>query len=246
MGSAPIVNLPPPLALRASHAAFRIGETPILADLDFDLRQGEWTFLIAPPGAGKTTLLRLVAGEIAPTSGKIERAGAAALVLHDTRLDDTKSARSIVAEAMIAEPDAANRADALLCDLGLDAYLNHEPFRLSRGHYKRLAIARALAARPALFCLDDPFSPMDRRARLLTANALARAADESGLAILMASNDPFDALRYGDRIVALTPAPDAQVEFIEEREPTPDATEEQLTKTPLFDRLQAVLWGDSR
>lgn len=225
-------------------AGLAISGHVILRDLDFDLAPGAWTFLFSPPGAGKTTLLRLAAGEIAPTSGDIQRAGAGLFAHHSMPLDDTKFSRDIVAEAM-SRPDARQRAEALLTDLGLDAYLGHEPFRLSRGHRARLAIARGIAARPALLCLDDPFSPMDRRAKALTANALNRAADEDGLAILMASNDPLDALRYADRIMIMimSAGPGATVAEQIPHEPMPEASDEDLAAIDLHAKLWRALDG---
>lgn len=223
-------------------AGLALSGRDILRDLDFALPAGAWTFLFSPPGAGKTTLLRLAAGEIAPTSGVIERTGEGCFAHHSMSLDDTKFSRDIVAQAM-SGPDTNQRAERLLCDLGLEAYLGHEPFRLSRGHRARLAIARGLAARPALLCLDDPFSPMDRRARILTANALARAAGEDGLSILMASNNPADALRYADRIMVLSAGPAATIAEIVAHDPMPDSSEDDLAAHALHAHLWRALEG---
>ena len=214
----------------------------ILRDLAFTLKSGEWTFLVGPPGSGKTTLLRLAAGEIEPTSGTIERAGPSFFAHHSMPLDDTKFSRDIVAEA-ISGAAANARAERLLIELGLETYLGHEPFRLSRGHRARLAVALGLAAKPALLCLDDPFSPMDRRAKALTANALASAADEHGLGILMASNDPLDALRHADRILILSPGPTSTVVETIAHEPTPERSDDQLATTDLHARLWRALEG---
>ncbi|MCC0005624.1 MAG: ATP-binding cassette domain-containing protein [Methylobacteriaceae bacterium] len=140
-------------------------------------------------------------------------------------------------------PNALARAENLLSDLGLETYLGHEPFRLSRGHRARLAIARGIAAKPALLCLDDPFSPMDRRAKALTANALARAADEDGLAIFMASNNPLDVLRYADRIAILSAGPAATIIQTIAHEPTPEANDDELSASDLHARLWRALDG---
>lgn len=224
------------------NVALTLSGAPILRDISFALAPGEWTFLLGPPGAGKTTLLRLAAGEVAPTSGTIERAGAGLFVHHSMPLDDTKFSRDIVAEAM-SGPNALARAENLLSDLGLETYLSHEPFRLSRGHRARLAIARGIAAKPALLCLDDPFSPMDRRAKALTANALNRAADEDGLAIFMASNNPLDVLRYADRIAILSVGPAATIIQTIAHEPTPEANDDELSASDLHARLWRALDG---
>ena len=229
-----------PTVLR--NASLAIAGAEILRGLSFALNPGEWTFLVGPPGAGKTMLLRLAAGEIAPTSGAIERAGAAVFAHHSMPLDDAKVSREIVAEVM-PHANASELAEKLLADLGLEAYLGHEPFRLSRGHRARLAIARGIAARPALLCLDDPFSPMDRRAKMLTANVLNRAADEDGLAILMASNDPRDVLRHADRILTLSAGPAATIAEDIAHEPTPEASDDELASTQLHARLWRALDG---
>jgi len=222
------------------NAALSLSGVEILRDLSFALKPGEWTFLLGPPGAGKTTLLRLGAGEIAPTSGRIERAGAGIFAHHSMPLDDTKFSRDIVAGAM-SGADTNARAAKLLTDLGLETYLGHEPFRLSRGHRARLAIACGIAAKPALLCLDDPFSPMDRRAKLLTVDALNRAADEDGLSILMASNDPRDALRYADKILILSAGPAATIVETVAHDPMPDSSDDELTTNELHARLWRAL-----
>lgn len=214
----------------------------ILRDLSFAVNPGEWTFLVGPPGSGKTMLLRLAAGELAPTSGAIERAGAGVFAHHSMPLDDTKLSRDIIAQAMTG-PDASSRAEKLLTELGLETYLGHEPFRLSRGHRARLAIACGIAAGSALLCLDDPFSPMDRRAKALTANALNRAADENGPAILMASNAPLDALRYADRILILSAGPSATIIETVEHDPMPERSDEDLAATDLHAQLWRALEG---
>lgn len=224
------------LEMRA--AGLKADDVDILADLSFALNGGEWTFLLGPPAAGKTTLLRLAAGEIAPTAGAVERLGAGAFVFHAMPLDDQKSSRAIVAGAAGADDDT--RANDLLAALGLDAYLNHEPFRLSRGHRMRLAIAQALAARPALLCLDDPFAPLDRNAQARAATVLRRAADQ-GLAIFMISNDPLDALRYADRIALLSAGPGARVVRLFGHTPTPDLSDARLAETQLFRELEAAM-----
>ena len=234
--------MPPALAFQSTGLA--LAGRQILRDLDSALVSGEWTFLLSPPGAGKTMLLRLAAGEIAPTSGKVERAGAACFAHHSMPLDDTKFSRDIVAGAMSGHgPDAIARAEKLLTDLGLETYLGHEPFRLSRGHRARLAIAIGLAARPALLCLDDPFSPMDRRAKMLTANALEHAADEDGLAILMACNNPLDALRYADRIIIMSAGPATTIAEQTQHGPMPEASDDELAAMELHAHLWRTLDG---
>ncbi len=212
----------------------------VLRDIDLSVRAGAWTFVYGPPGAGKTSLLKLAAGILEPSAGTVARDGAARLVLQDDGLDETVAARVLVAAAMPAPDDAA--ACALLVDLGLDAYLDHTPFQLSRGHRKRLALACALAAEPALVALDDPFGPLDRRARRLTAGVLRRAADARGQAILMTSNDPADGVALADRIVVLTAGPAARIAAVHPNAPAQSASPDDIAATPLYAALERAMW----
>ncbi len=231
------------VAFEARAASVELNGATILCDLSFSLAPGEWTFVYGPPGAGKTTLLRLVAGALAPSSGAVERAGKAALILHDHPMDDQALALDIVAGAF-GGADGRERAAALMEDLGLEAYFNHEPFRLSRGHRKRLAIAEAIASGATLICLDDPFSPLDRAARARTADVLRDVA-EAGVAILMSSNDPFDGLRHADRVMLMSAGPAAWVAATHANEPAPEASVEVLAERPLHTQIEATLWGEN-
>lgn len=230
------------VVFEARAASVELNGATILRDLSFSLRAGEWTFLYGPPGAGKTTLVRLVAGALAPASGVVERNGKAALILHDHPMDDQALAIDIVARAF-GGADGRQRAQALLEDLGLEAYFNHEPFRLSRGHRKRLAIAEAIASGARLVCLDDPFSPLDRDARARTADVLRDAA-EAGVTILMSSNDPLDGLRHADRIVLMSAGPAARIVAIHANVPAPEASADALAARPLHRQIEATLWGE--
>ncbi len=77
----------------------------------------------------------------------------------------------------------------------------------------------------------------------LSANALARAADEDGLAILMASNDPLDALRHADNILVMSPGPGATIAETIAHDPAPDASDDELAASELHARLWRVLEG---
>lgn len=225
------------LSLR--NATLKLQGKPVLGDLALDIGAGCWAFLYGPPGAGKTMLLRLAAGALEPSGGVVTRTGQAALILHDHPMDDRSKALDIVAKAF-GGADGRDRAAALMEDLGLEAYFAHEPFRLSRGFRKRLAIAEAIASGARLICLDDPFSPLDRAARATTADVL-RAAAEAGATILMASNDASDGLRYGDRIILLSVGPGARIVENFENTPRPDATPEDIAADPVFEKIEAAL-----
>lgn len=235
---------PPAAAFSGATYAFGTGADAhvVLRDIDLYVRAGAWTFVYGPPGAGKTTLLKLAAGTLAPSAGAVARAGAARLVLAEDGLDETARARDLVAASMPAPDDAA--ASALLRALGLDAYLDRTPFQLSRGHRKRLAIACALAAEPALLALDDPFGPLDRRARRMTADVL-RAATARGLAIAMTSNDPVDGLMLADEIVLMTTGPAARIAAIHPNDPRPDRSPDDIVAQPLYEAIEETMWDEA-
>lgn len=147
---------PPLLTLRLN--GLSLGGSPILGPIDLDLARSETLALVGPSGIGKSTLLRIFAGLEDGYDGSCVVDGRAAIVfqepallpwcsLIDNLLVTTRVPRAQALEAL-DEVGLADRADAF-------------PTRLSLGQQRRLALARAFAARPDLLLLDEPFVSLD-------------------------------------------------------------------------------------
>jgi len=199
----------------------RFGATTVLDELSLDLRPGMLHAVTGPSGSGKTTLLHLLAGLELPDAGSIEldgvdltrldRAARAALrrekiayVGQQVGLIPHLSALENV-ELALAMRGVEDRPTALsaLDSVGLGERATQRVSRLSQGERARTAIARALAARPALLLADEPTSRLDGANAISVGVLLGRIARTTGAAVVCATHDPL-VIEQADQRVALT------------------------------------------
>src|SRR5262249_26517618 len=141
--------------------------TEALSGLNFQVRDGEFISLLGPSGCGKSTALRLIAGLIQPDSGAITWNGARpelGFVFQEPTLmpwaDARTNARLPLDLKSVARAEAGDRARAALTRLGLKDFSAAYPRELSGGMKMRVSIARALAARPKVLLMDEPFAAL--------------------------------------------------------------------------------------
>jgi lipoprotein-releasing system ATP-binding protein len=195
----------------------------VLRGVDLTVGPGEIVALLGPSGSGKSTLLQAVGLLEGGFEGSIRIAGEeAAKADNDARtrirrdsigfvyqfhhlLPDFSAVENVVLPQMIhgaERPVAQTRAAALLGRLGLAQRLDHRPSQLSGGEQQRVAVARALANRPALVLADEPTGNLDEAtADIVFAEFLTLVRDE-GSAALVATHNERLALRM-DRVVRL-------------------------------------------
>ena len=197
----------------AAHTAVR--------DVTLSLAQGELACIVGPSGCGKSTLLRCVAGLVPPTSGQVTLRGtpvsgvpdglAVVLQYYDRSLYPWVTVRDNVAMPLRrpTRRRAARRAaaDAALADVGLPDAGDKYPWQLSGGMQQRTAIARALAARPALLLMDEPFGSVDAQTREDLEDLVLQVRREHGVTILLVTHDIDESVYLGDRVIVLTPGP---------------------------------------
>jgi putative ABC transport system ATP-binding protein len=174
----------------------------------FELGAGEQVALEGRSGCGKTTFLDLLAGIATPDAGSIRldgrelvglptaardrlRAREIGYVYQRFHLLDAYSALENVLLGMMFGPGAdRGRARELLVRLGLEHRLHHRPHQLSIGQQQRVAVARALAARPRLVLADEPTGSLDVASAGEAMGLLREACAEAGAALLVVSHDP--------------------------------------------------------
>jgi osmoprotectant transport system ATP-binding protein len=195
---------------------------PVLRDICFEIARAELVVLIGASGSGKTTTLKLVNRLLEPTSGRIFIDG------EDIKnRDPIQLRRSIgyvfqrfglfphltLAENVAVgprlsgwpDPEVEARTDELLTLLGLPPaeYRQRYPKELSGGQQQRVGVARALAARPRLMLLDEPFGALDPVTRDHLQVTYRRLHDQLGLTTIMVTHDVTEALLLADRVLVL-------------------------------------------
>jgi molybdate transport system ATP-binding protein len=204
------------VALRAE-AGTRLGALEL--DVALEVRTGECLALAGPSGAGKTSVLRIAAGLVRPERGLVEANGETWLdtergvdvpperrrcgyVFQEYALFPHLSAWQNVAYPLRGKPRAQRRERALelLGRFGLRDLADARPRTLSGGERQRVAVARALAMRPAVLLLDEPLSALDARTRASASRELAAVLREVEVPALLVTHDFAEAAQLGDRV----------------------------------------------
>ena len=211
--------------LRALKRSFEQGgqRIDVLRGVDLKIMPGEIVALLGPSGSGKSTMLQAVGLLEGGFEGSISLVGERAETLptdQRTRLrrdhlgfvyqfhhllPDFDARENVVMPQMIrgvARTDAEARADALLTSLGLAARLTHRPSQLSGGEQQRVAVARALANRPALVLADEPTGNLDEATSDAVLSQFLDLVRGEGSAALVATHNERLAARM-DRVVRL-------------------------------------------
>ena len=197
------------------------GAYTAVSGVGLTVEQGSLVSIVGPSGCGKSTLLRCIAGLIPPTSGQVVLRGTPvtdvpdglAVVLQDygRSLYPWLTVRDNVAMPLrrTTRGRAARRkaADAALESVGLPGHGDKYPWQLSGGMQQRTAIARALAAEPALLLMDEPFGSVDAQTREDLEDLVLRVRRERDITILVVTHDIDESVYLGDRVIVLTPGP---------------------------------------
>lgn len=184
-----------------------------LADLDLELLPGEFLTLIGPSGCGKSTLLRLIAGLLPAAQGQLERPPRlpCGFVFQSPTLLPWRTVEANVSLPLelegISRRDAKERARELLSLVGLTDSVKAFPAQLSGGMRMRVSIARALAVRPSLLLLDEPFAALDDITRNRLQEDLLSLRSREGFTTLMVTHNIAEAAFLSDRVLVVTPRP---------------------------------------
>lgn len=190
----------------------------IIENIDLNLRTDQIIAILGPSGSGKSTLMRMIAGLIAPTSGKV--------LYYDRPLTGLNPGVAIVFQNFalypwltvlenvelglkakgVAKEEREKKALKMIDVIGLDGFENAFPKELSGGMRQRVGFARALAVEPELLCMDEPFSALD----VLTAENLRFELLDLWLerkiptkSILIVTHGIEEAVTLADRIIVL-------------------------------------------
>jgi len=218
---------------------FTQGGTPAVSDVSFHAPSGAITTLLGPSGAGKSTLLRLIAGLELPDSGRVSIAGVdcthvpvqqrgIGVVFQSYALFKHMTVRQNLAFGLetrkLPKRDVEARVDEMLQLVQLEELGGRYPGQLSGGQRQRVAFARALAIRPQLLLLDEPFGALDSRVRVELREWLQSLHERTGVTTLLVTHDQEEALEISQHVVVLSDGRVAQAgppEDIYDRPATP-------------------------
>ncbi|HSZ40249.1 MAG TPA: ATP-binding cassette domain-containing protein, partial [Trebonia sp.] len=179
-----------------------------LVDVDLTVAPGEFVAVVGPNGAGKSTLVSLLAGA-EPTSGWVRRPGRVGLGLPGGTAIVAQRAETQVIGSTVGEdlrwglpPGYPVDVEALLAWVGLAGLAAASTESLSGGQLQRLAIATAMARRPALLISDESTSMLDAAGRAEVLDILATLPARTGTAVVHVTHDPAEAAR-ADRVIGL-------------------------------------------
>ena len=174
--------------------------------------------VLGPSGCGKTTVLRLIAGLDTPDSGPSRSAGGGwpvpgppipperrrvGMVFQDVALFPHLSVRDNIGYGLRKDPDRAVRISELLELIDLPDAGGRMPHHLSGGMQQRVAVARALAPRPDVVLLDEPFSSLDAALRTQLRGDVREILRTAGTASVFVTHDQDEALTLGDRMAVM-------------------------------------------
>ncbi|MEL6449997.1 MAG: ATP-binding cassette domain-containing protein [Pseudomonadota bacterium] len=205
----------------ASNIFQSYGKRPILERVNVTVDEGEFISIVGASGCGKSTFLRLLLAQETPTRGEIRISGAEparepglnrgvvfqkySVFPHMTVRDNIIAGETLRARwgRFFGEKSSAARAraDATLSRIGLDHVANQYPAALSGGMQQRLAIGQALAAKPRILLLDEPFGALDPGTRLSMHDFLQDLRTETGMTVFMVTHDLEEGFKLGDRVL---------------------------------------------
>jgi NitT/TauT family transport system ATP-binding protein len=197
------------------------GKRPILERVSLEADEGEFVSIVGASGCGKSTFLRLLLDQERPTRGEIivdglpltgEPSQSRGIVFQRYSVFPHLTVRdNIVAAEALSRPlgrlfgsakrAARDRAADALDRIGLAHVADAYPSALSGGMQQRLAIAQALAAKPRILLLDEPFGALDPGTREQMHGFLQDLRAETAMTVFMVTHDLQEAFKLGDRVI---------------------------------------------
>ena len=192
-----------------------------LTHVNLEIRQGEFLSLVGPSGCGKTTLLRAIADLQQPTEGSITVRGQTpreirlqkkfGIVFQNPVLYDWRTARRNVCMPMelmgIEKSQRTATVSEMLDMVNLLDFGRKYPHQLSGGMQQRVGIARALAIKPEILLMDEPFSALDEFTKEKLNEDLLTIWSKTNKTIVFVTHNIAEAVFLSDRVVVLSPHP---------------------------------------
>jgi NitT/TauT family transport system ATP-binding protein len=222
--------------------------------VDLTVKDNEFITLLGPSGCGKTTLLRMIAGLVDGYDGEIVVDGAPvtgpspsrAMVFQSFALLPWANVLRNVAFGLelqgVKKAERMATAQRLVELVGLAGFENSLPRELSGGMKQRVGLARALAVKPEVLLMDEPFGALDEQTKWIMQEELLRIWEEEPKTVLFVTHSIDEAILLADRVVVMASRPGrvARIEDVNLPRPRTRAVE----SLPEFSRLRDSLWRE--
>lgn len=247
--------IPPILDARNVSKTFPAGRgksVTAIADLSFEVSEGEFVCILGASGCGKSTLLNMFAGFTQPTSGSVRLRGEpitrieprCGMVFQSYALFPWKTVRANVEFGLkmrgVPRAERRARAEKFIDMVKLRGFENNYPVELSGGMQQRVTLARILAADPEVLLMDEPFAALDAMTRQVMQEELLRIHAASRKTVLFITHSIDEALILSSRIIVLSARPGRVKAIIENTLPTPRHVDIQLS--PAYATLKSKIW----
>lgn len=219
----------------------------VLEGIGMKVAKGEFVSILGPSGCGKSTVLKLISGLTAPTSGDIRVDGmtpinareTVAYVFQDATLLPWRTVEQNIGLGLelerVAAPTRKKTVNSLLQLVGLTHVAGAFPRELSGGMKMRVSIARALATRPRLLLMDEPFAALDEMSRDRLNEEVLRLHYEQNWTAIFVTHSVAEAVFLSERVIVLAPNPGrVHAEFCV---PLPHPRTLSLRDEPCYDRI---------
>ena len=230
----------------------RKGDVEAVREFSYDIHKGEVVTLVGASGCGKTTLLNMVAGFLAPTSGRVLLEGKpitgieprCGMIFQSYALFPWMTVRKNVEFGPrlngISRGERRELAQRYIEMVGLEGFEHSYPGELSGGMQQRVALCRVLANKPDILLCDEPFAALDAMTRQVMQQELLKIVGESGQTVLFITHSIDEALILSDKVVVMSARPGRVKEVHVVDLPHPRKVDVQLTDR--YIELKRKIW----
>ena len=224
------------------------GETNVLNNLSFSVKEGEFIAIVGPSGCGKSTLLNIICGLLTPRSGKrtIPEGTSIGYMLQRDHLFEWLTIYENVTLGLEIQnkkdPENEEYVLSLLENYGLIDFKDKKPSELSGGMKQRAALIRTMALHPQILLLDEPFSALDYQTRLMVSSDIGRLIRSTNKTAILVTHNLSEAISLADRVLVLSKRPSTIREAFDIHLTLPDDSLLAYRRAPEFQDYFNNIW----
>ena len=225
------------------------GETVVLKNITFDVKEREFIAIVGPSGCGKSTLLNILCGLVKAKSGTYimpEDISIGYMLQHDHLFEWRTIFENVTLGLEIQKKltkENIEYVESLLESYGLIDFKDKRPSELSGGMKQRAALIRTMALHPGILLLDEPFSALDYQTRLMVSSDIGRLIRSTGKTAILVTHNLSEAISLADRVIVLSHRPATIKEDMEIHLTIPDDSLLGYRSAPEFQYYFNELWG---